>query len=74
MSIWGILNQVVKSFKLNKIILFIFQFISAAHKLKKTNSFLFADCRGLVNLFSYRCLQMWSADCGRFTSEKTNIT
>ncbi|MFS8006972.1 hypothetical protein Hanom_Chr14g01255511 [Helianthus anomalus] len=31
-------------------------------------------CRGLVQLFCYRCLQMWSADCRRFTSEKTNIT
>ncbi|MFS8013211.1 hypothetical protein Hanom_Chr14g01330131 [Helianthus anomalus] len=32
------------------------------------------DCRGLVHLFCYRCLQMWSADCRRFTSEKTNNT
>ncbi|MFS7991838.1 hypothetical protein Hanom_Chr12g01075281 [Helianthus anomalus] len=32
------------------------------------------DCRGLVHLFSCRCLQMWSADCRRFTSEKTNNT
>ncbi|MFS7968565.1 hypothetical protein Hanom_Chr09g00799031 [Helianthus anomalus] len=30
--------------------------------------------RGLVHLFCYRCLQMWSADCRRFTSEKTNST
>ncbi|MFS7918593.1 putative transcription factor interactor and regulator CCHC(Zn) family [Helianthus anomalus] len=31
-------------------------------------------CRGLVHLFCYRCLEMWSADCRHFTSEKTNIT
>ncbi|KAF5791457.1 hypothetical protein HanRHA438_Chr09g0406871 [Helianthus annuus] len=31
-------------------------------------------CRGLVQLFCYRCLQMWSADCRRFTSEKTKST
>ncbi|KAJ0470616.1 hypothetical protein HanIR_Chr14g0720651 [Helianthus annuus] len=49
-------------------------FISSLQKLKKTNSLLFADCRGLVHLFCYRCLQMWSADCRRFTSEKTNST
>ncbi|MFS8003569.1 hypothetical protein Hanom_Chr13g01215481 [Helianthus anomalus] len=42
----------------------------------KSNSLLLllADCRGLVQLFCYRCLQMWSADCRRFTSEKTNNT
>ncbi|KAJ0770583.1 hypothetical protein HanPI659440_Chr07g0259281 [Helianthus annuus] len=38
------------------------------------NSLLVADCRGLVHLFYYRYLQMWSADCRRFTSEKTNST
>ncbi|MFS7984907.1 putative tetratricopeptide-like helical domain superfamily [Helianthus anomalus] len=43
-------------------------------EVRKTNSLLFANCRGLVHLFSYRCLQMWSADCRRFTSEKTNST
>ncbi|KAJ0511749.1 hypothetical protein HanIR_Chr11g0555561 [Helianthus annuus] len=32
------------------------------------------DCRCLVHLFCYRCLQMWSADCRRFTSGKTNNT
>ncbi|MFS8030325.1 hypothetical protein Hanom_Chr17g01532681 [Helianthus anomalus] len=32
------------------------------------------DCRGLVHLFCYRGLQMWSADCRRFTNEKTNST
>ncbi|KAJ0442747.1 hypothetical protein HanIR_Chr16g0812881 [Helianthus annuus] len=32
------------------------------------------DCRGLVHLFWFRCLQMWSADCRHFTSEKTNST
>ncbi|MFS7958496.1 hypothetical protein Hanom_Chr07g00679281 [Helianthus anomalus] len=31
-------------------------------------------CRGLVHLFCYRCLQMWSAYCRHFTSEKTNST
>ncbi|MFS7952399.1 putative transcription factor interactor and regulator CCHC(Zn) family [Helianthus anomalus] len=36
----------------------------------KTNCFLLADCRGLVQLFCYRCLQMWSADCRSFTSGK----
>ncbi|MFS8025645.1 hypothetical protein Hanom_Chr16g01477541 [Helianthus anomalus] len=40
----------------------------------KTNSLLVADCRCLVHLFCYRCLQMWCADCRRFTSEKTNST
>ncbi|KAJ0466187.1 hypothetical protein HanHA300_Chr14g0546331 [Helianthus annuus] len=40
----------------------------------KTSSLLVADCRGLVHLFCYRCLQMWSADCRRFTSETTNST
>ncbi|MFS7940382.1 hypothetical protein Hanom_Chr05g00463781 [Helianthus anomalus] len=40
----------------------------------KTNSLPPKDCRGLVHLFCYRCLQMWSADCRRFTSEKTNNT
>ncbi|MFS7920863.1 hypothetical protein Hanom_Chr03g00229801 [Helianthus anomalus] len=39
----------------------------------KTNNLL-ADCRHLVQHFCYRCLQMWSADCRRFTSEKTNST
>ncbi|MFS7935820.1 putative transcription factor interactor and regulator CCHC(Zn) family [Helianthus anomalus] len=43
-------------------------------EVKKTNSLLVADCRGLVHLFCYRCLQMWSADCRHFTSEKTNST
>ncbi|MFS7953757.1 putative cryptochrome/photolyase domain superfamily [Helianthus anomalus] len=32
------------------------------------------DCRGLVHLFSCRCLQMWSTDYRRFASEKTNNT
>ncbi|MFS7938702.1 hypothetical protein Hanom_Chr05g00442891 [Helianthus anomalus] len=41
---------------------------------KKTNPLLLADCRHLVHLFSCRCLQMWSADCRPFTSEKTNNT
>ncbi|MFS7952483.1 hypothetical protein Hanom_Chr07g00607471 [Helianthus anomalus] len=40
----------------------------------KTNSLFPTDYRGLVHLFCYRCLQMWSADCRRFTSEKTNST
>ncbi|MFS7916225.1 hypothetical protein Hanom_Chr02g00174621 [Helianthus anomalus] len=31
---------------------------------------LLADCRGLGLLFCYKCLQMWFADCRRFTSEK----
>ncbi|MFS7925337.1 hypothetical protein Hanom_Chr04g00283621 [Helianthus anomalus] len=35
---------------------------------------IFVYCRGLVHLFCYRCLQMWSADCRCFTSEKTNNT
>ncbi|MFS7917326.1 hypothetical protein Hanom_Chr03g00187691 [Helianthus anomalus] len=48
-------------------------YFSSLQKLK-TNSLLVADCRGLVHLFSCRCLQMWSADCRRFTSEKTNST
>ncbi|MFS8018894.1 hypothetical protein Hanom_Chr15g01397471 [Helianthus anomalus] len=43
-------------------------------QMKKTNNLLLADCRGLVHLFCYRCLQMWSADCRRFTFEKTNNT
>ncbi|MFS8015872.1 hypothetical protein Hanom_Chr15g01361831 [Helianthus anomalus] len=38
----------------------------------KKDSLLLADYRDLVHLFSYRCLQMWSADCRCFTSEKTN--
>ncbi|MFS7962518.1 hypothetical protein Hanom_Chr08g00727551 [Helianthus anomalus] len=62
------------SFKLNKISLFIFQFISEVCRSSKTISLLLADCRALVHLFSCRCLQMWSADCRRFTSEKTNST
>ncbi|KAM0026783.1 putative RNA recognition motif domain, nucleotide-binding alpha-beta plait domain superfamily [Helianthus debilis subsp. tardiflorus] len=35
-----------------------------------------SSCRlqRLVHLFCYRCLQMWSTDCRRFTSEKTNNT
>ncbi|MFS7965559.1 hypothetical protein Hanom_Chr09g00763671 [Helianthus anomalus] len=40
----------------------------------KTNSFFVGDCKGLLHLFFYRCLQMWSSDCKRFTSEKTNNT
>ncbi|MFS7984521.1 hypothetical protein Hanom_Chr11g00987411 [Helianthus anomalus] len=40
----------------------------------KTNNLFLVDYRGLIHLFSYRCLQMWSADCRRFTSEKTNST
>ncbi|MFS7913962.1 hypothetical protein Hanom_Chr02g00147871 [Helianthus anomalus] len=40
----------------------------------KTNNLLLADCRGLVQLFCCRCLQMWSADWRRFTLEKTNST
>ncbi|MFS7989221.1 hypothetical protein Hanom_Chr11g01044181 [Helianthus anomalus] len=40
----------------------------------KTNSLLLTDCIALVHLFCYRCLQMWSADCRRFNSEKTNNT
>ncbi|KAJ0857376.1 putative 3-hydroxybutyryl-CoA dehydrogenase [Helianthus annuus] len=40
----------------------------------KTNSLLLADSRDLVHLFCYRRLQMWSADCRHFTSEKTNST
>ncbi|KAJ0714976.1 putative 3-hydroxybutyryl-CoA dehydrogenase [Helianthus annuus] len=32
------------------------------------------DSRDLVHLFCYRRLQMWSADCRHFTSEKTNST
>ncbi|MFS7965608.1 hypothetical protein Hanom_Chr09g00764211 [Helianthus anomalus] len=39
-----------------------------------TNSLLLADCRDLVQHFCYRCLKMWSTDCKRFTSEKTNST
>ncbi|KAJ0666201.1 hypothetical protein HanPI659440_Chr17g0664221 [Helianthus annuus] len=41
---------------------------------KKTNPLLLADCRPLVHLFSCRCLQMWSADCRPFPTEKTNRT
>ncbi|MFS7950917.1 hypothetical protein Hanom_Chr07g00588851 [Helianthus anomalus] len=41
---------------------------------KKTNLLFLADCRPLVHLFSCRCLQMWSADCRPFGSEKTNTT
>ncbi|MFS7929744.1 hypothetical protein Hanom_Chr04g00336111 [Helianthus anomalus] len=48
---------------------------SSLQKLKKkTSSLILADCRGLVHLFSYRCPQMWSANCRHFTSEKTNNT
>ncbi|KAL4584965.1 hypothetical protein LXL04_009578 [Taraxacum kok-saghyz] len=42
--------------------------------VKKTNSLLSADCRRLSHLFFCRGLQMWSADCRRFASEKTNST
>ncbi|KAL4572440.1 hypothetical protein LXL04_019217 [Taraxacum kok-saghyz] len=42
--------------------------------LKKTNSLFAADCRRLSHLFFCRALQMWSADCRRFDSEKTNST
>ncbi|MFS7960822.1 hypothetical protein Hanom_Chr08g00707531 [Helianthus anomalus] len=42
--------------------------------IKKTNTLLLADCRHLVHLFSCRCLQMWSADCRPFPTEKTNTT
>ncbi|MFS8020222.1 hypothetical protein Hanom_Chr15g01413021 [Helianthus anomalus] len=56
------------SFKLNKISLFIFWFISAAYRSLKTNNILLAGCGGLVHLFSYKCLQMWFADYKRFTS------
>ncbi|MFS7981109.1 hypothetical protein Hanom_Chr10g00947111 [Helianthus anomalus] len=41
-------------------------------EVKKTNPLLLTDCRPLVHLFSCRCLQMWSADCRPFASEKTN--
>ncbi|MFS7994810.1 hypothetical protein Hanom_Chr12g01110471 [Helianthus anomalus] len=46
----------------------------AVWRSKKTNSLLLADYRHLVQHFCYRCLQMWSADCRRFPSEKTNST
>ncbi|MFS7960618.1 hypothetical protein Hanom_Chr08g00705181 [Helianthus anomalus] len=49
-------------------------YFNGLQKLKKTNNLLLADCRDLVHLFSYRSLQMWSANCRRFTSKKTNIT
>ncbi|MFS7917255.1 hypothetical protein Hanom_Chr14g01296461 [Helianthus anomalus] len=39
-------------------------------EVKKTNPLLLADCRPLTHLFSCRCLQMWSADCRPFASEK----
>ncbi|KAL4566660.1 hypothetical protein LXL04_030780 [Taraxacum kok-saghyz] len=42
--------------------------------VKKTNSLLRTDCRRLDHLFFRRALQMWSADCRRFDSEKTNRT
>ncbi|KAM0033578.1 putative phosphotransferase with a phosphate group as acceptor [Helianthus debilis subsp. tardiflorus] len=42
--------------------------------IKKPNPLLLADCRHLVHLFSCRCLQMWSADCRPFPTEKTNTT
>ncbi|KAL4556258.1 hypothetical protein LXL04_038904 [Taraxacum kok-saghyz] len=42
--------------------------------IKKTNSLFAADCRRLGHLFFYRALQMWSADCRCFVSEKTNST
>ncbi|VFQ69580.1 unnamed protein product [Cuscuta campestris] len=32
------------------------------------------DCRPLAHLFSCRCVQMWSADCRPFSTEKTNST
>ncbi|MFS7946175.1 hypothetical protein Hanom_Chr06g00532931 [Helianthus anomalus] len=38
---------------------------------KQAVCLLFFDCRGLVHLFCYRGLQLWSTDCRRFTSEKT---
>ncbi|MFS7990978.1 hypothetical protein Hanom_Chr12g01065321 [Helianthus anomalus] len=43
-------------------------YFSRLLKLKKINNILLSDCRGLVHLFSYRCLQMWSTNCRRFTS------
>ncbi|KAL4587423.1 hypothetical protein LXL04_000294 [Taraxacum kok-saghyz] len=42
--------------------------------VKKTNSLFAADCRRLDHLFFCRALQMWSADCRCFGSEKTNRT
>ncbi|MFS7994346.1 hypothetical protein Hanom_Chr12g01104841 [Helianthus anomalus] len=39
-------------------------------EVKKTNPLLLANCRPLVQLFSYRCLQMWSVDFRPFASEK----
>ncbi|MFS8017752.1 putative non-specific serine/threonine protein kinase [Helianthus anomalus] len=41
---------------------------------ERAHSLLLVDYRSLVHLFSYRCQKMWSADCRRFTSEKTNNT
>ncbi|MFS7904019.1 hypothetical protein Hanom_Chr01g00030951 [Helianthus anomalus] len=38
--------------------------------LKNKHFFFLADCRGLVHLFCCGCLQMWSANCRRFTSNK----
>ncbi|KAJ0818151.1 hypothetical protein HanPI659440_Chr00c03g0709481 [Helianthus annuus] len=43
-------------------------------EVKKTNHVLLTDFRPLVQLFSCRCLQMWSADYRPFASEKTNTT
>ncbi|MFS8024238.1 hypothetical protein Hanom_Chr16g01460851 [Helianthus anomalus] len=52
----------------------IFSFLSPILGLFSLILWEFGDCRGLVHLFCYRCLQMWPADCRRFTSEKTNST
>ncbi|KAJ0576330.1 hypothetical protein HanIR_Chr05g0223141 [Helianthus annuus] len=43
-------------------------------KRKKINTFFITPHRHLVHLFSCRRLQMWSADCRPFASEKTNTT
>ncbi|MFS8003713.1 hypothetical protein Hanom_Chr13g01217131 [Helianthus anomalus] len=41
---------------------------------EKTNTLFITLRRHLVHLFSCRRLQMWSADCKPFASEKTNTT
>ncbi|MFS7894868.1 hypothetical protein Hanom_Chr00s002160g01692831 [Helianthus anomalus] len=48
--------------------------ILGEEKGKKTNTLFIALRRHLVHLFSCRRLQMWSADCRPFASEKTNTT
>ncbi|MFS7982720.1 hypothetical protein Hanom_Chr10g00966111 [Helianthus anomalus] len=47
---------------------------SCGVKRLESNTLFITPRRHLVHLFSCRRLQMWSADCRPFTSEKTNTT